>query len=76
MIMYVGMILQAANVMTYYHYPLAPGEVNTLEMKSSYLWLIIEQLVFIGTILSNFMYLLIRSFLHNQFVLSELDMRR
>lgn len=42
MVMYTGMILLASNGMTYYGYPLAHGEVDTLQMKSSYLWLIIE----------------------------------
>jgi len=42
MVMYTGMILLASNGMTYYGYPLAYGEVDTLQMKSSYLWLIIE----------------------------------
>jgi len=42
MIMYTGMILSASSAMIYYRYPLEPDEVDTAQMKSSYLWLIIE----------------------------------
>lgn len=41
-IVYQFMILQTSLGMTYYHYPLKPGQVDTLQMKSSYLWLVIE----------------------------------
>lgn len=61
MVIYTVMILQASSAMIYYHYPLQPGQVDTQQMKASYLWLIIEQLVFVGLIVSNMTFLAIRS---------------
>jgi hypothetical protein len=62
--------------MIYYHYPLIPGEVDTLQMKSSYLWLIIEQLVFVSLIASNMSFLLIRSCVRHKLQLDKIDEKR
>lgn len=74
--MYTGMILLASQSMTYYGYPLAAGEVDTLQMKSSYLWLIIEQLVFISTLASNVIFIIIRSFVRHKLQLDLIDEKR
>lgn len=76
MVIYTNMILTASQAMTYYHYPLSPGEVNTLSMQSSYLWLIIEQLVFISLLLSNMTYTAIRSCVRNKLQLDMTDVKR
>jgi hypothetical protein len=76
MVIYTNMILNASQAMTYYHYPLQKGQVNTLSMQSSYLWLIIEQLVFISLLLSNMLYIGIRSCVRNKLVLDMIDVKR
>lgn len=76
MVVYTIMILQASSAMIYYHYPLAPGEVDTLQMKASYLWLIIEQLVFISLIASNMTFMAIRSCVRHKLQLDKIDERR
>jgi len=72
MVIYTNMILTASQAMTYYHYPLKLGQINTLSMQSSYLWLVIEQLVFISLLLSNIVYVCIRCFCRNKL---QLDMK-
>jgi hypothetical protein len=62
--------------MTYYHYPLEEGQIDTLQMKSSYLWLIIEQLVFIGTLVSNMMFIAIRSCVRHKLNLNMIEERK
>ena len=70
------MILTASQAMIYYHYPLEPPQQDTLQMKSSYLWLIIEQLVFIGTLMSNIFFIAIRSCVRHKLQLDKIDERR
>lgn len=69
MAIYTYMILAASSAMSYYHYPLPVEYQHSLTIQSSYLWLIIEQLVFIGTLISNVLYLALRSCLRTQIVL-------
>lgn len=66
MITYTLMILNASVAMNYYHYPLQSGQVNSLAMQASYLWLVIEQLVFISLLLSNMTYISLRTCLHHK----------
>ena len=76
MAIYTYMILSASAAMNYYHYPLPPEYRDNLTIQSSYLWLIIEQLVFIGTLVSNVMYLALRSLFRTQIVLDQKDTKR
>ncbi len=76
MIIYTNMILIASQSMNYYHYPLAADQTNTVSMQTSYLWLIIEQLVFIFMIISNMLYLGLRSCFRNKLQLDLTDARR
>ena len=41
-------------------------DLNSLEMQASFLWLIIEQLVFVSLIISNMLYLGLRSCMHTR----------
>lgn len=45
-------------------------------MKSSYLWLIIEQLVFISTLVSNMLFIGIRSCVRHKLQLDIIDEKR
>ena len=76
MVVYTYMILSASSAMNYYHYPLSPGQINTLTMQASYLWLIIEQLVFISMILSNMLFIAIRSCTRHKLMLDHKDDKR
>lgn len=75
-ITYTLMILNASVGMNYYHYPLQPGQVNSLSMQTSYLWLVIEQLVFISLLISNMFYICLRSCFHHKLSLDQKDTKR
>lgn len=75
-VVYTYMILKTSAAMTYYHYPLSKTQVNTLEMQSSYLWLIIEQLVFISTLMSNVVYIALRSCVRHKLQLDRQDVKK
>ena len=45
-------------------------------MKSSYLWLVIEQLVFMGTLMSNISYLMFRSCIRSKLSLDTHDIKK
>jgi hypothetical protein len=76
MITYTIMILNASVAMTYYHYPLPAGETNDLSMQASYLWLVIEQLVFISLLMSNMLYIALRSCFRHKINLDQKDTKR
>lgn len=76
MIMYTYMILTASKCMIFYPYPLSDKSLDNAQMKASYLWLIIEQLVFISTLVSNVVFIMIRSCIRNKLQLDMIDEKR
>lgn len=76
MVLYTIMILKVSTAMIYYHYPLSAGQDNSISMQTSFLWLIIEQLVFIAMIISNMTFLMIRSFVRHKLTLDSIDEKR
>lgn len=62
--------------MTYYHYPLVDGQSSSNSVLSSYVWLAIEQLVFTSLIVSNMVFLCIRSFVRHKLQLDLIDEKR
>lgn len=78
---YTYMILKTSTAMTYYHFPI-PKKLKRklpndgLVLDSSYLWLVIEQLVFIGTLLSCMVFIAIRSCIRSKLVLDRMDVKK
>ncbi len=70
------MILTASKCMIFYPYPLSDKSLDNTQMKASYLWLIIEQLVFISTLVSNVVFIMIRSCIRNKLQLDMIDEKR
>lgn len=58
MLLYIEMILQCSLAMVLFQTPIG---VDSLQLRSAFLWLEIEQLVFMSTVLSNIVFLLLRS---------------
>jgi hypothetical protein len=52
------------------------GYPNVLQWESSFLWLEIEQLVFISILISNVVFLMIRSLVKHKLHLDQIDERR
>ncbi len=70
------MILTASKCMIFYPYPLSDKSLDNTQMKASYLWLIIEQLVFISTLVSNVVFIMLRSCIRNMLQLDMIDEKR
>ena len=58
MLLYIEMILQCSLAMVIFKTPI---RADLLQLRSAFLWLVIEQLVFMSTVLSNIVFLLLRS---------------
>ena len=73
MVMYVQMILQAAATMS-----LVTSDIlkSSEEIRTVYLWLTIEQVVFMSTLFSNVIFLLIRSQIRHKLQLDSIDEKK
>jgi hypothetical protein len=74
MVMYVQMILEAATTMSMF----TPNMLKNGDEKSRavYLWLEIEQVVFMSTLFSNIIFLLIRSQIRHKLQLDSIDEKK
>lgn len=71
------MVLQAAIGMTYYHFPLEDATQDEIvSIVSSYTWLAIEQLVFTSLLISNMVFLCLRSQVRHKLKLDLLDQKK
>jgi hypothetical protein len=70
---YIIAILQAAIAMSYFHFPYAnPSN----EVTTAFLWLAIEQLVFTSILLSNMIFLCIRSQVRQKLYIDLVDEKK
>lgn len=76
MILQINMILEASLGMDNYSWPIPPDYQKSLQWESSYIWLEIEQLVFIAILASNVFFILIRSCIRHKLQLDQIDEKR
>lgn len=62
--------------MNYYHFPQDSGQGTSNSVLSSYVWLAIEQLVFVSLIISNMVFLCLRSQVRHKLQLDLLDEKK
>jgi hypothetical protein len=74
MVLYVQMILEASVTMSMFTKTMISE--GDLQSKSAYLWLVIEQLVFMSTLISNVVFLLIRSQVRHKLQLDAIDEKK
>lgn len=78
MLLQINMVLQSSLGMNNYTYPIPedyPKELS-LQWESSYIWLEIEQLVFMSILVSNVVFILIRSCVKHKLQLDSIDEKR
>jgi hypothetical protein len=78
MVLYVTLILNCSLGMTFFVFPLPAGisKEQSLQFESAFIWLEIEQLVFLATLMSNVFFLLFRTCIRHKLNLSMIDERR
>jgi hypothetical protein len=73
MLLYIEMILQCSLAMVLFKTPIPD---DSTQIRSAFLWLEIEQLVFMSTLFSNVVFLLIRSQVRHKLQLDAIDEKK
>jgi hypothetical protein len=73
MLLYIEMILQCSLAMGLFQTPIS---TESLQLRSAFIWLEIEQLVFMSTLFSNVIFLLIRSQVRHKLQLDAIDEKK